>query len=508
MEIQQKIYDALQVGNIENHREFAEQNKLSVEEVTTALTSLNTREIVQLEKKVFQHTELTEEGEAYLAEGTPEAALYAAIKEAADAGRRFSQDEIVAGSKMSFGRAPLMKGKNIVTETETVEVDGKTKKLVFITPSSTPFVDELAQALAQFKKDHIVSPILKQRKCTMLVNTNYFTVSKGEKYYEGLSTLPGDFTREMLDAYISGDQKLPELKPYNWNANGKPVEAGHFHPLMEMRSDMRRMFVELGFEEMDTRKWIESSFWNFDSLFQPQNHPARDAHDTFFMKDAAAEVETFPAEYLERVKETHETGYNNSWSVEEASKNILRTHTTAVTARYLYKLAEEYKEACAESEKKGEPKPEFPIKKYFSIDRVFRNETQDATHLAEFHQVEGCIIGKGLTMGHLMTTIKSFFAKIGMTDIWFKPTFNPYTEPSSEIFAYHPQLGCEIEIGNSGMFRPEMLSTMGLPDDVTTIAWGLSLERPTMIKYSIPNIRDLIGFKQDIYSIRNFGNKK
>lgn len=144
----------------------------------------------------------------------------------------------------------------------------------------------------------------------------------------------------------------------------------------------------------------------------------------------------------------------------------MRTHTTAVSAKMLFKLAQQ---------------KEFTPQKYFSIDRVFRNETLDATHLAEFHQIEGLIADKNLGLGHLKKVIKQFFHKIGITQLWFKPAYNPYTEPSMEIFGYHPLLKKKIELGNSGIFRPEMLKPMGLPDDVNVIAWGLSLERPTMI---------------------------
>ena len=127
----------------------------------------------------------------------------------------------------------------------------------------------------------------------------------------------------------------------------------------------------------------------------------------------------------------------------------------------------------------------------------------DATHLCEFHQVEGLVADRNLTLGNLIGTIRTFYAKIGITQLRFKPAYNPYTEPSMEIFGYHPDLKKWTEIGNSGMFRPEMLRPMGLPEDVRVIAWGLSLERPTMIKYRIENIRDLFGHKADISKQKN-----
>ncbi len=137
----------------------------------------------------------------------------------------------------------------------------------------------------------------------------------------------------------------------------------------------------------------------------------------------------------------------------------------------------------------------FKPAKLFSIDRVFRNEAVDATHLAEFHQVEGVVADRNLTLGDLIGFMEVFFAKMGITGLRFKPAYNPYTEPSLEIFSYHEGLKKWVEIGNSGMFRPEMLEPMGLPADVRVHGWGLSLERPTMIRYGISNIRDLLGHK-------------
>ena len=92
--------------------------------------------------------------------------------------------------------------------------------------------------------------------------------------------------------------------------------------------------------------------------------------------------------------------------------------------------------------------------------------------------MEGLIADYNLTLGDLMGTLSAFFKRLGLDEgLRFKPAYNPYTEPSMEIFAFHKGLGKEVEIGNSGIFRPEMLQPMGFPKDVTVIAWGLSVER-------------------------------
>jgi phenylalanyl-tRNA synthetase alpha chain len=241
---------------------------------------------------------------------------------------------------------------------------------------------------------------------------------------------------------------------------------------------------------MPTNRYVESSFWNFDALFQPQSHPSRDMHDTFFVRQAPGAALAVPADYVARVQAVHEhggygsIGYGCEWKLAEAAKTVLRTHTTAVSARMLYALAQQ-------------PGGFKPVR-YFSIDRVFRNEALDATHLAEFHQVEGVVADYDLSLGDLIGVIAEFFRRIGIVDVRFKPAFNPYTEPSMEIFGYHPDLKKWTEIGNSGIFRPEMLRPMGLPDKVRVMAWGLSLERPTMIKYRCSNIRELFGHRSNI----------
>lgn len=216
--------------------------------------------------------------------------------------------------------------------------------------------------------------------------------------------------------------------------------------------EMRRLFVEafvgMGFEQMKTPKLVESSFWNFDALFQPQSHPARDSQDTFFVGGQYSQTrrDSLDAELVERIRTAHESGgeamrskgYRYVWKVSEALRNVLRTHTTAVSARVLYEIGQHY-------QKTGEFRP----RRFFSIDRVYRNETLDATHLCEFNQVEGMVIDRNLTLGNLIATLRAFFARLGMTQLKFKATYNPYTAPSMEIFCISPQLKRWVEVGNS-----------------------------------------------------------
>jgi phenylalanyl-tRNA synthetase alpha chain len=355
--------------------------------------------------------------------------------------------------------------------------------------------DVVKEQLSRLEKlDDATLAELKKRALVGAVTYKAMTLGKGPHFnLNGPRELARDLTHEML---MDDSWQTQAFKSMNKEALGQVPESGALHPLLKARTEYRQVFLEMGFQEMPTARYVESSFWNFDSLFQPQQHPVRDAHDTFFIKEPACGP-SLPAEYWQRVKQMHESGGHGSigwryeWSEEESRKNLLRTHTTAVSSRMLHKLAQDCKAAGGV----------FSPKKYFSIDRVFRNEALDMTHLAEFFQIEGLVADVGLTLGDLMGLIEAFFVKLGLPKLRFKPAYNPYTEPSMEIFSWHEGLGKYVEVGNSGMFRPEMLLPMGLPPDVRVVAWGLGLERPTMIRIGCSDVRDLCGYQQPVANV-------
>jgi Phenylalanyl-tRNA synthetase alpha subunit len=142
-----------------------------------------------------------------------------------------------------------------------------------------------------------------------------------------------------------------------------------------------------------------------------------------------------------------------------------------------------------------------PPQRYFSVEKVYRNDTLDATHLLEFFQIEGWVMAEELSVRELMGTFVEFYEQFGITDIQFKPHYNPYTEPSFELFGQHPKTGELIEIGNSGMFRTEVLDPLGIECDV--MAWGLALERLAMLTTGAEDIRDLHGTLADLEFLRN-----
>lgn len=423
---------------------------------------------------------LTEEGKEIILNGSHEARFYRSLP---NFGLSLNEVMKLPSAKHGYGKAKS-NGWVFVDEDNTVQ---RAPDVIIVDTVAADLkqIDEGSHEDIPMK----VMKMYKARKYVKEIIVKSFDLTKGPKFTTNLVRLEADLTADML---ASGSWQHLKFKEYNFDALGVPLTTGCLHPLLKVRTEFRQIFLEMGFTEMPTNNYIESSFWNFDALFQPQQHPARDAHDTFFIKDPQFSSQ-FPADYLYRVATVHSKGsygsdgYGYKWSQEEAKKNLLRTHTTAVSARMLYKLGQE---------------KQFRPVKWFSIDKVFRNETLDATHLAEFHQVEGVIADHNLTLGDLIGIISEFFKKLGITELEFKPAYNPYTEPSMEIFCFHPGLKKWIELGNSGLFRPEMLLPMGLPDNVRVIAWGLSLERPTMIKYGFNNIRDLIGPKVDLEMVQ------
>lgn len=280
------------------------------------------------------------------------------------------------------------------------------------------------------------------------------------------------------DLLISGKWQDVELKPYNIHDDVPDIAYGRLTLLTQCIQRVRNIFLGMGFDEM-SGCIVESAFWNFDVLFTPQDHPAREIQDTFYLANPG----TLPLpdrQLVEQVKQVHEQNYGDEWTEAEASKAILRAHTTPSTARRLYQA-------------KGQNG------KYFSIDKVFRNENVDRTHLAEFHQIEGVVIGELLSVRTLIGYLTYFYEQLGFQQLKFKPTYNPYTEPSLEVYAYHPPSQKYLEVGNSGLFRPEMLEPLGCGGK-STIAWGLGLERIAMILYDVDKLSNLVGSDISLHS--------
>jgi len=498
-DVRTAVLTAVDAAGSCNSRELAGRLGVEHEQVVGVLKSLEALEAIKAEISEKQVLTLSEEGVKYARDGSPEYQVWKLVASSPlpqpDIDNRLGDVAKVGfGAAMKNKWVSLDKATKMVSSTTEMATDSVGASLKLIEKDGSSDFDGI---MAKMPKEITE---MKKRKLVLQNKISTFTVTKGEKFALDVKKAAAEITAEMI---ATGAWKQTEFKPYNMKALGMDIGAGNLHPLHKVKTEIRQILLLMGFQEMKTNQFVESSFWNFDVLYQPQQHPARDAHDTFFIKEPSRTGEgKLPREYVERVRTMHEkggnggwgetktkgsTGWGYVWDEDEARKTILRTHTTAVSSRTLYEMGQEYQKTKV-----------WVPRKCFSTDRVFRNETLDATHLAEFHQVEGFIADKGLSIGHLIGLFKEFFARIGISNLKFKPAYNPYTEPSMEIFGYHPGLKKWIEIGNSGVFRPEMLLPMGLPEDVRVIAWGLSVERPTMLLYGISNIRELFGAKMDV----------
>jgi phenylalanyl-tRNA synthetase alpha chain len=290
------------------------------------------------------------------------------------------------------------------------------------------------------------------------------------------------------DVIVSEGWKKEKIRPYDINAPSESMYPARLHPLHEMINSVRGAWLSMGFLEA-VGPIVESSFWNFDALFSPQDHPTREMQDTFFLSNPKL-LDIEDVELLARVKKMHKKGWKQSFSEQVSKQAVLRTHTTSVSARGMLKFANALKE-------------NYPLK-LFSVGRVFRNETIDYKHLAEFYQTDGIIIGDNLSLANLIDTLKKFYLQLGMENVRFKPSYFPFTEPSLEIHYYDEKRGEEIEIGGGGIIRQEITKAIGT--DKTVLAWGLAIDRLMMQKLKIDTVTGL--YKNDVDWLRSRPNIK
>lgn len=288
-------------------------------------------------------------------------------------------------------------------------------------------------------------------------------------------------TPEDLD---SGAWQEITLRPYDISLPSRDLYPAKIHPLRKIMEETRRAFLEMGFSEV-VSPMVESAFWNFDALFQPQDHPARDMQDTFYMK-TPHRVELPDDSTVEPVRRTHEDGWTTGsegwgyrWDAERARQVVLRTHTTAATIRALSRNPD-------------------PPGKYFCVGWTYRNESISFKHLPVFHQVDGIVVDKEANLATLLGTLQEFYHKMGFGQVKFKPAFYPYTEPSVDVVVYMESRGKWIEMGGSGIFRPEVTLPLGCRYPV--LAWGLGIERLAMLRLGISDIREL--FRSNLDSLQ------
>ncbi len=287
------------------------------------------------------------------------------------------------------------------------------------------------------------------------------------------------------EAIASGSWRDKKLRPIDVDAEAPAFHPGRRHPVRDFIREVREVYISMGFTELEGNS-VQSSFWNFDALFIPQDHPGREMQDTFYLSGFLDKSLTRTGVF-DRVASTHETGWKTGskgwgyqWRVEEARRLVLRTHNTVLTVKSL----------AGSGEKET---------RVFAVSKVYRNENLDYKHLAEFHQMDGMMAGEGLNMRHLMGFLREFYLKLGMKDVKLWPTYFPYTEPSLQVMGYSDVVKDWIELGGSGVFRPEVTRPLGVKTPV--LAWGPGIERLMLLRYGLDDIRNL--YDGDLKWLRN-----
>lgn len=460
----------------------------------SAINDLKDHELADFKEQDVDQISMNEEGVNYIKNQLPERQIltYLAKKNI----KEISLEELKKQLK-SLDDKIFYVGINNMKKNRWISTSNATgENTLFVITETFPPDTELEKFLKTFKKKEIRDfsqlskeeiiqfnllnkrKLMKREKKTRRV---LFLTEKGKRIdilkIEELKQV-SKITTEMIS---SGTWKDYEFKPFDVTKPGPLLKGEKIHPVVYLINEIREIFISLGFTEI-RGPIIESAFFNFDALFQPQDHPAREMHDTFYLKNP--KMAKLPKkDRVKAVKDTHENGgesgslgWGYEWDEQIAKRTLLRTHTTATTIR---RLAQFYENN------------EVPPIKVFSIDRVFRNEKLDKSHLAEFTQIEGIVIGENVSLCDLKGIITEFYKKMGFQKVITRPGFFPYTEPSMEISVYYDKLGSWLEMGGSGIFRPEVTYPWGIKNPMRVLAWGLGLERLAMLKFRRNDIRDL-----------------
>jgi phenylalanyl-tRNA synthetase alpha chain len=474
--------------------ELAAATGLKPETVTGAAFELEDEGLVTVSEEVVVDDTVTEEGTRYVDEGLPELRLYRA---AVDAGARddpVSMGQVIGAAGLDGNEVDVALAN--LARKGYGSIDGGQLSAADADPETDPEAAALAALSAGDATEGIDAAVLDQLESRNLVDRTEHTVRSVRLTDAGVDALMVDgvavaetvdrLTPELL---TSGEWRDVEFTAYNVEADAPAYRGGKTHILRQTAERVKDVLVGMGFQEMDGPH-ADAEFWINDCLFMPQDHPARTHWDQFALD--VPPMRDLPEDLVARVEDAHRNGegedgdgYHSPWTEDVAREVDLRGHTTSLSMRYLSG------DAVGDLE---------PPQRYFSVEKVYRNDTLDPTHLLEFFQIEGWVMAEDLSVRDLMGTFTEFYSQFGITDIQFKPHYNPYTEPSFELFGKHPETGELIEIGNSGMFRDELLRPLGVDCDV--MAWGLALERLLMLIYGFDDIRDVHGTLCDLDLLR------
>ncbi|NPE30329.1 phenylalanine--tRNA ligase subunit alpha, partial [Methanococcoides sp. SA1] len=458
--------------------ELAEKTSMKVETAMQSAFSLSENGLAEVTDVVTEIYSLTSEGITYAEEGLPERQIMSCLSEPTsmdDLKEKLSPKMvgIATGWLRRKGWANIENGMVVPTGNSDIGEDEK---------AIASFKEE-NQTLEEIGTDQNTIKDLVKRKLVSKTEDKARTVSitdEGRQLVKAGITIEEEITQITSQLLKSGDWKGKKFRPYNIQTPPKPVYGAKIHPYQRLIDQMRQIFLEMGFTEIKGDV-VQSSFWNFDALFQPQDHPAREMQDTFHL-DTRSEL---PEEYKEGIRDMHEhggdlqsTGWGGKWSEDIAKRDVLRTHTTAVTIKYLT----------------DNPNP--PVKA-FCIDRAYRRETIDPTHTPEFEQLEGVIMDENMSFANLLGCLEEFYHRMGFEDVRFRPGYFPYTEPSVEPEVYIEGLGW-VELGGAGVFRKEVTEPLGIKQPV--LAWGLGVSRVAMLKLGLKDLREL--YQADIDWLR------
>ena len=489
---EKKLLKELEKNPDATPEEIAQNADMDIKAVMSAAGSLASKDIIEVEKDVEEVVSLSEAGEKYAKEGLPERRILKVLSQkkelsmkdlASESGVDKKEANIAIGWLRRKNWAQIDKGVVKVTELGDGFKDrlGDDEELLnYLTDVKSTIKGKLDDNLIDgFKKLNDRKNILDVKKNT---SHSFKLLPKGEAILKQGFTIKEQATQLTHQQLKEGTWKQLEYRPYDINAEAPVIFAGKKHPLRVIIDEIREIFLNMGFSE-DNGEFVESAFWNFDSLFQPQDHAAREMQDTFYLKNPLTcdlpdgDIVKVTAETHENGADTGSIGWQYDWSEDVARQSVLRTHTTGISTKHLFE---------------HEP----PIK-MFSVGRVFRRETFDYKHLPEFHQVEGLVCDEGISYQNLLGTLKEFYKKLGF-EVRFRPAYFPYTYLSTETEIYLEEKESWIELGGAGMFRPEVLKPLGI--NQPALAFGLGIERLAMIRYDVSDIRML--YKSDIKWLR------
>jgi len=484
---ERKILPYLKEGDVD---EIVLKSGLDKTSVLRALGYLENKKIIELSHKKKKIIEIGVNGALYKKKGLPERRLLSLLNEKRILTLKDAQKQSALSDeefKVSIGvlkKKAIIEIKNgkIILNGRGDEISKKSLEELFIESlpiNADSLTSEQAYAFESLKNRKDIIQIKEETTIEFhLTKFGEEIIQSNKKTGELIETV----TPKILEKESAWKGK--KFRRYNVTSPLPPISGGKKHFVNQAIDYARQIWTEMGFQEMEG-DMLQSSFWNFDALFTAQDHPVREMQDTFFINK---KVELPDKKLVKEVKKSHETGvdgskgWNYSWSEEEAKRLVLRTHTTCLSSHTLAKL-----------NKKNIPA------KFFAIGKCFRNETVDWSHGFEFNQTEGIVVAPGLNFRHLLGYLKEFFKKMGFEKIRFKPAYFPYTEPSVEIDAWHPEKKVWLELGGAGIFRPEVTIPL-LGKNIPVLAWGPGFDRILMDYYKIKDLREL--YKNDLTKLR------